>query len=153
MWLESPLWGQGLSAFLFRAPELGARYGFFQAKDAHNIIVKLAAENGLIGIAAFMWLVWAVFRCGRRLWRADSREYRLGAVLLAAGSHALLASLSTDSFLYAKQISAYFWVLYALCARAYVERFAAVEAPALQTVAVPRWRRFSHSTAAAASQP
>jgi hypothetical protein len=153
MWLESPIWGQGLGSFLFRAPEMGARYGFFKAKDAHNIIVKLAAENGLIGVGTFMWLVWAVFRCGRRLWRADSEEYQLGAVLLAAGTHALLASLSTDSFLYAKQISAYFWVLYALCARAYVERLSAAEALAPQPVAVPRWRRFSHSTPAAASQP
>jgi O-antigen ligase len=152
MWLESPLWGQGLSSFTFRAPELGARYGLFQTKDAHNILVKLAAENGVIGLAAFMWLVWAVFRCGRRLWRADSREYQLGAVLLAAGTHALLASLSTDSFLYAKQISAYFWVLYALCARAYVERFSVAEARAPQPVAGARWRRFSHSTPAAASQ-
>ena len=53
MWLESPLWGQGLGSFFFRAPEMGARYGFFQAKDAHNIIVKLAAENGLIGVGTF----------------------------------------------------------------------------------------------------
>ena len=65
----------------------------------------------------------------------------------------MIASLSTDSFLYAKQISAYFWVLYALCARAYVERFAVAEAVAPQPVAEPRWRRFSHSTPAAASQP
>ncbi|HTO09006.1 MAG TPA: hypothetical protein VMR86_18295, partial [Myxococcota bacterium] len=136
-----------------RAPEMGARYGFFQAKDAHNIVVKLAAENGLIGLASFAWLAWAVFRCGRRLWRSDSPEYQLGAVLLASGAHVMVASLSTDSFLYAKQISAYFWVLYALCARGYVERFAVAEAPLAQPVAGPRWRRFSHSTPAAASQP
>ena len=153
MWLESPLWGQGLDSFQFRAPEMGARYGFFQAKDAHNIVVKLAAENGLIGLASFAWLAWAVFRCGRRLWRSDSPEYQLGAVLLAGGAHVMVASLSTDSFLYAKQISAYFWVLYALCARGYVERFSVAEAPAAQPVAGPRWRRFSHSTPAAASQP
>ena len=75
-------------------------------------------------------------------------------MLLAAGTHALVASLSTDSFLYAKQISAYFWVLFALCARAYVERLSVAEAArAAQPVAVPRWRRFSQRTPAAASQP
>lgn len=153
MFLESPVWGNGFSSFMFRAPEIGARYGMFSAKDAHNIIVKLAAENGVIGLAAFAWLAWAVVRCGRWLWRTDSNERVLGAVLLGAATHALVASLSTDCFLYTKQISAYFWVLYGLSARAYVERHSAARALAAQPVAGARWRRFSQRTAAAASQP
>ncbi|MFI5314383.1 MAG: O-antigen ligase family protein [Myxococcota bacterium] len=151
MFMQSPLWGNGLNSFYFRTPEFGAKYGVLETKDPHNLAVKLAAESGLIGIGALTWLVWAVFRCGRRLWRADTREYGLGAVLLAAGTHVLIASLSADSFLSSKQVSAYFWILFALCARAYVERYSVEEAVATQPV-VPRWRRFSQSTAAAASQ-
>ena len=154
MFLESPIWGHGLQlVHVHERPKLGARYGLFAAKDAHNILVKLAAENGVIGLAAFAWLAWAVFRCGRWLWRSDSSERVLGAVLLGAATHALVASSSTDCFLYTKQISAYFWVLYALSARAYVERHAAARAAAAQPVAGARWRRFSQRTAAAASQP
>ena len=97
MFLDSPIWGNGYGSFMFRAPELGARYGMFSAKDAHNIIIKLAAENGVIGLAAFAYLAWAVVRCGRWLWRGDPTERALGAVLLAAATHALVASLSTDS--------------------------------------------------------
>ena len=153
MFRESPIWGHGYSSFFFLAPKLGARYGLFEAKDAHNILVKLAAENGVIGLAAFAWLASAVLRCGWRLWRSDSGERALGAVLLGAATHALVASLSTDCFLYTKQISAYFWVLYALCARAYLAPVSVARAAAAQPVAGPRWRRFSQRTPAAVSQP
>jgi O-antigen ligase len=153
MFQHSPLWGNGLNAFFFRTREFGAKYGVLEYKDPHNLAVKVAAEAGLIGLGTMAWLVWAVFRCGWRLWRADTAEYRLGAFLLASATHVLVASLSTDSFLYAKLISANFWILYALCARAYVERFASAAASSAAAATVPRWRRFSHSTAAAASQP
>jgi len=152
MFAHSPLWGNGLNAFYFRTPEFGAKYGFLDMKDPHSLVVKLAAESGAIGLAVLAWVVWAVFRCGRRLWRSDSREFHLGAVLLASGTHVLVASLSTDSFLYAKQISAYFWILYALSVRAYVERRSSEEEPSVVPVAVPRWRRFSQRASAAASQ-
>jgi hypothetical protein len=153
MFARSPLWGSGLNFFFFNTPEFGAKYGNLDHRDAHNLVVKMAVEMGSFGLAVLAWIVWAVFRCGRRLWRADTREYRLGAVLLAAGAHILLANLSTTSFLATKQISASFWILYALSARAYVERLSVEEAPAAAPVAAGRWRRFSQRTSAAASQP
>jgi O-antigen ligase len=153
MLLRSPIWGNGLNAFYFRTPEFGAKYGMLNFKDPHNLVVKFAAESGLIGVAALAWLIWAVFRCGRRLWRADSREFRLGAVLLAAATYVLVANLSTDSFISTKQVSGYFWILYALCARAYVERLSVDETVRPQPATAGRWRRFSQRTSAAASQP
>jgi len=150
---HSPIWGNGLNSFFFRTRDFGAKYGVLEYKDPHNLVIKVAAEAGLIGLGTLAWLCWAVFQCGRRLWRASSPEWRLGGILLTSGAYVLLASFSTDSFLYAKQISAYFWILYAMSARAYVERFASAEAPALAAPAGARWRRFSQSTAAAASHP
>jgi hypothetical protein len=114
MFERSPLWGHGLHAFNYRTPEFGAKYGVLRPKDPHNIAVKLAADAGVIGLGVLAWIVWAVFRCGRRLWRADSPEHLLGAVLLACATYVLVSNLSATSFLYAKQISAQFWILYAV---------------------------------------
>jgi len=97
MFRTSPLWGRGLNFFYFNTPEFSAKYGVLDYRDAHNIVIKMAVEMGMFGLAALAWLVWAVFRCGRRLWRADSDEFRIGAVMLASGTHLLIASFSTNS--------------------------------------------------------
>jgi hypothetical protein len=152
MFGRSPIWGHGLHAFNFRTPEFGAKYGILVQKDPHNLAVKMAADAGLIGLGVLGWLIWAVFRLGRRLWRSTSPEYLLGAVLLAAATHVLVANMSATSFLYAKQISAQFWILFAIAARAYVERDAEQEEPAAQPVQAGRWRRFAQRTAPAVSQ-
>lgn len=153
MFRTSPLWGRGLNFFYFHSPQFGAKYGSLDYRDAHNTVVKMAVEMGMFGLGALAWLVWAVFRCGRRLWRADSPEFFLGAVLLAAATHLLVASLSTNTFLSTKQVSGYFWILYALSARAYVERVSVAEsAVAAEPVVRARWRRFAQRTSAAASQ-
>jgi O-antigen ligase len=153
MFMRSPIWGHGLNAFNFRTPEFGAKYGILIQKDPHNIAVKMAADAGLIGLAVLASIIWAVFRCGRRLWRSESDEYLLGAVLLATATHLLVANLSANAFLYVSQISSQFWVLYALSARAYVERGATAAAPVAQPVLAGRWRRFAQRTPVAVSQP
>jgi O-antigen ligase len=154
MFERSPIWGNGLHSFNIRTPEFGAKYGILVPKDAHNIVVKLAADAGLIGLAVLAYLIGAVILTGRRLWRSSSPEHVLGAVLLAGATHVLVANLSATSFLYAKQSSAQFWMLFAIASRAYVER-ATVPAGATAVAAafVPRWRRFAHRTPAALSQP
>ena len=105
---------------LHARPSSAARYGMSRSqRDAHNIVIKLAAENGVIGLAAFAWLAWAVLRCGWRLWRANSTRARArrGAARRRPPTRSSRVSRPTR-FLYTKQISAYFWVLYALsCAR------------------------------------
>lgn len=154
MFERSPVWGNGLHSFNFRTPEFGAKYGILIPRDSHNLVVKMAADAGLIGLTVLAWLILAVLWTGRRLWRSTSPEHALGAVLLAGATHVLVANLSATSFLYAKQSSAQFWMLFALAARAYVEREAVAPAAALAAQAfVPRWRRLSHRTSAAASQP
>jgi hypothetical protein len=152
MFRTSPLWGRGLNFFYFNTPEFAAKYGSLDNRDAHNIFIKMAVEIGMFGLGVLAWLIWAVFRCGRRLWRANSPEFRIGAVMLAAGAHLLVSSLSTNAFLETKDISAYFWILYGLSARAYVERLSGAEVASAAPVVRGRWRRFSQRTAAAASQ-
>ncbi len=147
MFTTSPVWGHGLNAFHFRTPEFGAKYGMHHRKEAHNLIVQFGAEMGLIGLGMLAWLIWGVYRCGRVLWRSDSKEYLLGAVLLAAATHNLVANLSHSGILHVSQISAQFWVLYALAARACVERFAEEDAPEAAPMLAGRWRRFADRSA------
>ena len=149
MFKDSPIWGHGLNAFAFQSTKYGAKYGLLRNLDPHSLVLRLAAELGTIGLAVLGWLVWAVYRCGRRLWRSDSRDYMIGAVLLAAATHDLVANLSSTTFLQASQVSAQFWILYAIAARACVERFAEQEAPAALGPAAPRWRRFAPDPALA----
>jgi O-antigen ligase/polysaccharide polymerase Wzy-like membrane protein len=152
MFRTSPLWGRGLNFFFFRTPEFSAKYGSLIQKDAHNLVIKMAVEMGLLGVGVLVWIWWAVFRCGRRLWRANTLDYQLGAVLLASGTHLLIANLSTNAFITTSHISCYFWILFGISARASVEW---VTAPEEQPRAVPaalRWRRFSQRPVAAASQ-
>jgi hypothetical protein len=147
----SPIWGHGLMAFSLRTPEFGAKYGLLRHFDPHILLIRLVSEFGLIGVAVFAWLVFAVFRCALLLWRSDSQAYLLGAVLLASSSYNIVASMSSSTFLQAAQVSAQFWVLYAITARAYVERFAEQE-ELEPTPELPRWRRFARASALVPSQ-
>lgn len=153
MFLRSPIWGHGLTAFSFRTPEFGAKYGVLVHKDSHNLVVMLAAEAGLIGLAVLSWIIFTVVLCGRGLWRSNSPENLLGAVMLAAATHDLFANLSSTAILHVSQISAQFWIMFAIGARAYSERFADQEAPAAQPVRAGRWRRFAERPSAGVPRP
>ncbi len=150
----SPVWGNGLNAFHLRTPEFGAKYGLLTHKDPHILLVRFAAEMGLAGLIMLAWLVWAVFRCGRTLWRSDSPAYMLGAVLLAASSYNFVSNLASTTFLQVAQVSAQFWILFAIAARASAERFTEREAPEAVTSRVPvGWRRFARATPVPLRQP
>jgi O-antigen ligase len=150
---ESPIWGHGMGFFYFHVPKYGPKYGTFEVKDTHNMVLKIAVESGVIGLAVLGWLGLTVLLCGNRLWRSKSSERYLGPVLIASAIHVFIANLSVNAFIGTQDVSGYFWILYAISARAYVERFSSAEvtAPAL-AAAVPRWRRFSQRIPAAASQ-
>lgn len=152
MFLASPVWGNGLNAFSFRTPEFGAKYGVLGHKDPHNLVVMMASEAGVIGLGMLAWLFFSIFRCGRVLWRSDSKYHLLGAVLLAAATHDLVGNLSSTALLHVPQISAQFWVTYALVARTCAERFSEREAAAIAPAAAGRWRRFANRSPIAVPQ-
>ncbi|MEX2206957.1 MAG: O-antigen ligase family protein [Myxococcota bacterium] len=150
----SPVWGNGLNAFHMRTPEFGARYGLLTHKDPHILLVRLAAEMGTAGILMLAWLSWAVYRCGRTLWRSDSPAYMLGAVVLSASLYNFVSNLASTTFLQVAQVSAQFWILYAIAARATVERFEEQEEPEGVRAPLPgRWRRFARATPVVIRQP
>jgi len=78
-----PLLGHGLGTYVvvyprYRLPEYFLRPKAANVTDhAHNELLEIAAEQGLIGLAATLWLwatvVWCGFRASHRLDGADRR--------------------------------------------------------------------------------
>lgn len=127
MFLESPVWGHGLESFYLLTPRYGAQYGLLRNKAPHSIIVKLSSEMGLIGLSVFFWIGLIVFLCARRV-RRFSAEGPLGVLLLAASAAILTGDLVATNFISVHQISAFFWLLFAVAIRALE-----TEAPADET--------------------
>ncbi len=143
MFRESPIWGQGLYAFRMRTPEWGAKYGIMTGRDAHSLPVRLAAENGLLGLSVFAWLGLSVFGLGWRLWRQRGSESSLGPLVVGASATIFIANLATSGFLFLKSVSFFFWVLYCVAATATMSRD---EDDVARTTPkpLPRWRRGVH---------
>ncbi len=118
MFLDSPVWGHGLGSFTLLTPKYGARYGMLQHKDPHSLITKLGTEMGLLGLGAFVWIAVLVVQLGRQLWREDEDESTLGPLLLAIGMALLVGNLVSTSFIHIHLISAFFWLLFGIAARA-----------------------------------
>jgi O-antigen ligase len=78
-----PLVGHGLGAYIVVYPKYRLPEYFLRPKaanvtnHAHNELLEIAAEQGLIGLAATLWLwataVWCGFRVCRQLGRTDRR--------------------------------------------------------------------------------
>jgi O-antigen ligase len=115
---DRPL-GVGLGAF----PYFSALYGTILEmrhpdKSAHNEFLRVAAELGVVGFAAFTWLL---LRLALSSWRAYRRGSEIGLSGVAfAGLGALIGmSLSSISgtFFFQATISGHFWMVMGLLAR------------------------------------
>ena len=77
--------------------------------DPHNLLLNIAASSGIVGLAAFVWLMVALFiRVFRKLFRADkSKRYLVGGILL--GGIAYLVNLMFHPSTI--EVTALFWIL------------------------------------------
>lgn len=96
-----PLLGHGLGAYVvvypaYRLPEYFLRLKAANVTDhAHNELLEIAAEQGLLGLAATLWLwttaVWCGFRACRRLDGVDGRcLWGMFGAMLVLMFHSLL---------------------------------------------------------------
>ena len=107
---DRPLLGHGLNTFManYLAYWVG---GERQPRYAHNCYLQMAAETGLVGLAAFLWLLWLlVSRIHASLGPPLSEE---GLLLLGlfAGLVAFLLQAGIDTNFYSLRQAALFWVL------------------------------------------
>jgi len=107
---DRPILGHGVNTFManYLAYWVG---GEQQPRYAHNCYLQVAAETGLIGLAAFLWLFWCLLaRMLAALHRPFSGE---GFLLLGlyGGVLAFVMHAGIDTDFYAMRQAALFWTL------------------------------------------
>ncbi len=113
---DHPIFGAGLSGFAqtlapYWNPTHTDRFIY-----PHNIVLTFWSETGLLGLAAFVWILAVGFIQSRRLWRGGAFDWRpigLGVLLALVGVvvHGLV-----DVPYFKNDLSAEFWILLGLVA-------------------------------------
>jgi len=112
MLISSPIYGVGSGQFVDLSDEFGAG----KPIQAHNTIVKVAAETGLLGLVCYLGIVFGAFRCLWRSWRGLSKIKPDGPERLWVEA----IGISLLGFFFNTQFSvkAHEWFLYFLVASA-----------------------------------
>jgi hypothetical protein len=105
-----PIFGVGIDRFYleagaFASPELNALWS--SRKNPHNDFLRVGAELGLVGLALFLWIL---FAAGKRIWQAlrMSGDARLAG--LAAGLVGFLITSLVSNPLMLREVSFAFWI-------------------------------------------
>lgn len=84
------------------------------AAYAHNHFLQMAAEIGVLGLAAFLWFLAVSFAAWKRLLQSSRLEMRHAAIGLGCGVVAFLAIGLLESALQSSRCNAVFWLLMGL---------------------------------------
>jgi putative inorganic carbon (HCO3(-)) transporter len=109
---DQPLLGHGVNTFM--ANYLAYWVGGEQVpRYAHNCFLQVAAETGVAGLVAFLWLLGGMLS---RWWRAVrarelQRDHRVLLLGLSAGLVAFLVQSSVDTNFYSLRQATLFWTL------------------------------------------
>ncbi|NOZ25945.1 MAG: O-antigen ligase family protein [Nitrospirae bacterium] len=120
MFLSNPLFGVGTGDYILTV----SRYvdsGEFPAyllefNQPHNIFIFALATNGLLGLAAVLYLFCCIIRQTKGLLGADGRERLFGFVALPVAVHFMVAGL-TDSLLHIQVLLCTFAFVLGVCVR------------------------------------
>jgi O-antigen ligase len=117
MFLQKPLLGFGIGSFPVVYPAYRSFYTDFFINQAHNDVAQVLVETGVLGGAAMIWFVVAMFRSG--LQRRRARSFSTDSVHLAAlvGCTGLLVHSFFDFNLHIPANAALFFVMAALAAQ------------------------------------
>ena len=120
LWIESlaiikdfPLLGCGLNTYSIVAPnykivEWGGIY-------PHNSYLQMAAETGLLGLGAFLWIIITIFKTSSaNLKKINDKFYSALLSGLLAGLFAFLAHSFVDTDLYSLQLRYLMWFVIGL---------------------------------------
>ncbi len=109
IWKGYPLTGAGLNTYARISPKEKTfkESGWYP----HNCYLQMAAETGLIGLLAFLWVIFGFFRAGFRHIQRYEDLFVLG---LVCGIFSFLVHSAVDSNLYELQLVAWFWFMLGL---------------------------------------
>jgi len=106
---DFPVLGTGPNTYATVGPYYKLRRG--GGIYPHNSYLHMTAETGLLGIAAFLWIVWRFFYSGIRSVRKSDSPLLFG---ILAGLLAFLVQSFFDTNLYTLQLAVLFWFLLGL---------------------------------------
>lgn len=118
VFLDHPVLGVGPGLFPLYYQDYSELVGLRllnEDRQAHNLYLSIMAENGLLGIACFGYIMWLTFRNLARVRKRWQREQPEIANMATAYMLALVTYLTTGLFLHFAFIR-YFWLFVALAA-------------------------------------
>jgi len=128
---EAPLLGHGFRTFVSIWGRLSPDH---EPKAAHSTWVEFLAEEGVLGILAYLWLVTTLGWIGFRAWRVRPATLESDLALgFMCAALCLMVLDSSGTRFRNREVMAYMWILAGALARFRAER----AAPARQEVAVP----------------
>lgn len=100
---KNPLFGTGTSSFPAAYAELVRDSGQNSSRNPHNEFMLITVQTGLIGLAAFLWLLWQQWRLAPQLPTPIERGLAQGLVLMMGIICMLNSALldHTEGLLYA----------------------------------------------------
>jgi O-antigen ligase len=117
---DRPVVGHGLGTFIIEYPQYRLPEYFLRPKagnltnNAHNELLEVAAEQGLLGLAATAWLWGAAFTRGLRSARTAPDRWLRAGLVGATGVFLLHAMIDVDLRYWPNQTL--FWILLGLLA-------------------------------------
>jgi len=105
-----PILGHGVNTFManYLAYWVG---GERQPRYAHNCYLQVAAETGVIGLAAFLWLLWGLLSRVRAALQPPLLEDGILLSGMYAGLLAFVVHAGVDTDFYSLRQAALFWVV------------------------------------------
>jgi putative inorganic carbon (hco3(-)) transporter len=124
MFQDNPWWGIGPGDRTFKVVYPFYQRGSFDALGAYSIPLEIAVEMGVLGLSAFLWILWTTGVWGVNSWR-NLMDKKPQTALLVACCLTALAGLMVQGFVetvwYRPQVQTLWWFALAMLAGICVE--------------------------------
>jgi len=111
---DFPIWGVGIGEFNFALAKYSSTI-FDPYKEAtfhpHNYFLQIASEMGLIGLYAFLWILWGIFIKGLQTTKRTKNFVKLG---LWFGILGFVFTFFGDNYLWNIEMQLMFWLFIGL---------------------------------------